>query len=138
MARTRISALVALCSIAVLSIHLRSAGPSFIPDTPFNTSKLTGWHTLGSAAWRLDNGEVVGSPSQSAGGWLVLDRSLQDVAFFASFKCAQGCESGVLLRAEKTAAGLKGIYVSLTGSDVGTHRVTVDEQGRILTREALR
>ena len=138
MARTRIPALVALLSIAVLSIPLRSAGPSFIPDATFNTSRLTGWHTLGAATWRLDNGEAVGTPSQSAGGWLVLDRSLQDVAFFASFKCTQGCETGVLLRAEKTPGGMKGIYVSLTGGEVGSHRVTLDTQGRILTRDALR
>ena len=137
MARS-IPALVALWSIAVLSIPLRSAGPSFIPDATFNTSRLTGWHTLGSATWRLDNGEVVGTPSQGAGGWLVLDRSLQDVAFFASFKCAQGCETGVLLRAEKTPGGMKGIFVSLTGGEVASHRVTLDGQGRILTRDMLR
>ncbi len=57
---------------------------------------------------------------------------------FASFKCAQGCETGVLLRAEKTSSGMKGIYVSLTGGDVASYRVTLDEQGRILTRDALR
>jgi hypothetical protein len=109
-----------------------------VPDAIFNTSTLTGWHTLGAAKWRLENGEVVGTPSQSAGGWLVLDRSLQDVAFFASFKCAQGCETGVLLRAEKTSGGMKGIYVSLTGGEVASYRLTLDETGRVLTRDALR
>ena len=59
-------------------------------------------------------------------------------ALFASFKCAQGCETGVLLRAEKTSGGMKGIYVALTGGDVASYRVTLDEQGRILTRDALR
>jgi hypothetical protein len=137
MTRTRTLAMALGCA-ALFSIPLRSAGPSFVPDATFNTSTLTGWHTLGSARWRLDNGEVVGTPSESAGGWLVLDRSLQDVAFFASFKCAQGCESGVLLRAEKTSSGMKGIYVSLSGGEVTSHRVTLDAQGRILTREALR
>ena len=138
MARTRIPALVALWSVAVLSIQVSTAGPSFIPDATFNSSTLTGWHPLGSATWRVEKGELVGTPSQSDGGWLVLDRSLQDVALFASFKCSQGCETGILLRAEKTSGGMKGIYVSLTGSDVESHRVTLDGQGRVLTREALR
>ena len=138
MAHGRIPAFIALWAVAVMSIQLRSAGPSFIPDATFNTSALTGWHSLGSATWRLEKGEVVGTPSQAGGGWLVLDRSLQDVAFFASFKCAQGCETGVLLRAEKTSSGMRGIYVSLTGGEVASHRVTLDQQGRILTREALR
>ena len=138
MARTRIPALVALWSVAVLSIQLSSAGPSFIPDVTFNSSTLTGWHPLGSASWRVDNGELVGTPTPSAGGWLVLDRSLQDVAFFASFKCAQGCETGVLLRAEKTSGGMKGIYISLSGGEVASYRVTLDETGRVLTRDALR
>ena len=137
MAAARIPALVALWSVAVLSIQLRTAGPSFIPDTASNTSTLTGWHGLGSATWRVENREFVGTPKESGGGWLVLDRSLQDVALFASFKCAQGCETGVLFRAEKTSSGMKGIYVSLTG-EIASFRVTLDEQGRILTRNALR
>jgi hypothetical protein len=67
----------------------------------------------------------------------MLDRSLQDVAVFASFKCLQGCETGILLRAEKTSTGMKGIYVALTG-DLTSYRVTLDAQGRMLTREPLR
>src|SRR6188768_633297 len=126
MAARRIPALVALWCVAVLSIQLRTAGPSFIPDTASNTSTLTGWHVLGPAAWRVDNRELVGTPKESAGGWLVLDRSLQDVALFASFKCSQGCETGVLLRAEKTSSGMKGIYVSLTGGEAASYRVTLD------------
>jgi hypothetical protein len=137
-ARTRIPAFVALWSVAVLSIQVSTAGPSFIPDTTFNGSTLTGWHPLGSATWRVEKGELVGTPSQSDGGWLVLDRSLQDVALFASFKCAQGCETGILFRAENIPGGMKGIYVSLTGGGVASYRVTLDERGRILTRDALR
>ena len=134
MAATRIPALVALWTVAVLTTQLRTAGPSFIPDATSNTSTLAGWHVLGPATWRVDNGELVGNPKESAGGWLVMDRSLQDVALFASFKCAQGCETGVLLRAEKTSGGMKGIYVSLTGGEVASYRATLDQHGRILTR----
>ena len=42
-------------------------------------------------------------------GWLVLDKGIQDVGVFARFRCATGCKTGVLLRAEKTAdGGLRG------------------------------
>src|SRR4026208_2586391 len=102
MARRCILAVVGIVSIALVSVSLKSAGPSFPPDVTLSGSSLTGWHPLGAATWRIEKGEIVGTPAQSAAGWLVLDRSLQDVAVFASFKCSQGCETGILLRAEKT------------------------------------
>ena len=113
-------------------------GPSFRPDATFTGSSLTGWHAVGGAAWRADNGEIVGTPQQAGGGWLMLDRSYQDVGFYASFLCAPGCKTGVLLRAEKTAAGMKGIYVALTDGDMASYRVTLDARGQILTRDTLR
>lgn len=134
----RTMTVVALLLLVGVVIRVRTAGPSFHPDATLNGPALTGWHTLGSAAWRIDNGELVGTPAQATGGWLVLDRALQDVAVFASFRCAQGCETGVLLRAEKTPSGMKGIYVSLSAGEVASYRVTLDAQGRMLTREALR
>lgn len=54
-------------------------GPSFIPDTSFKGSNLGGWHTLGQADWHAENGEIRGA-AKAGGGWLVLDRSYQDVA----------------------------------------------------------
>jgi hypothetical protein len=45
----------------------------------------------------------------------MLDTSLQDVGVFATFRCTGGCKTGVLLRAEKTGDGIKGIYVALAG-----------------------
>ena len=71
---------------------LSGIGPSFHPDTAFKGSALTGWHTLGEATWRAQNGEITGTPKQPGGGWLVLDHSYQDVGFYASFKCAAGCK----------------------------------------------
>lgn len=113
-------------------------GPSFYPDVSFKGSSLTGWHTVGGATWRAENGEIVGTPQQRGGGWLMLDRPYQDVGFYASFLCAPGCRTGVLLRAEKTSTGTKGIYLALTDGEVGAYRVTFDAQGQIVTREALR
>ena len=138
MARRCPRALAAILFVVLLSIPLQTAGPSFTPDATLGGSDLAGWHPLGTATWRTEKGEIVGNPAQPGGGWLVLDRSLQDVAVFASFQCAQGCETGILLRAEKTSSGIKGIYVALTNSGAASYRVTLDQQGRILTRDALR
>ncbi|RPI51596.1 MAG: DUF1080 domain-containing protein, partial [Acidobacteria bacterium] len=133
---------VALIAVAVAALAgqapLSGAGPSFHPDTTFKGSSLTGWHAVGAAAWRAENGELVGTPQQPEGGWLMLDRPYQDVGFYASFQCAPGCRTGVMLRAEKTAGGMKGIYMALTDGDPGAYRVTLDERGRMLTREPLR
>src|ERR1051326_7229170 len=116
-----------------------AVGPTFRPDATFKGSTLSGWHVLGQADWRAQNGELTGTTKPGGGGgWLVQDRSYQDVAFFSSFRCTGECKTGVLLRAEKTTDGMKGIYVALTGGDVASYRVTLDAQGRELQREKLR
>ena len=85
----------------------------------FKGSALTGWSPLGQADWRAQNGEIVGTPKQPDGGWLVLNKSYQDVAVYTNVTCAAGCKAGVLLRAEKTPdGGMKGVYVSLTEGDL--------------------
>lgn len=68
----------------------------------------------------------------------MLDRSYQDVALFANFRCTGGCETGALFRAEKTPDGWKGIFVSLTEPGTPSYSVTLDAQGKILTRDKLR
>ena len=68
----------------------------------------------------------------------MLDKSFQDVQFGADFKCADGCKTGVLLRAEKTAGrGMKGMFVSLEGTSATSYAVTLDANGKELTREPL-
>ncbi len=114
-----------------------ATGPSFHPDVTLTGSSLTGWHTFGQAEWRADNGEVVATP-KGGGGWLVLDRSYQDIGVYTQFRCAGACETGVLLRAEKTPTGMKGIYVALSDPDLGTYSVTIDAQGQIVERNKLR
>ena len=96
------------------SLPVFAAGPSFHPDTTFAGSSLTGWHTVGAAEWRAENGEVIGKPKQTGGGWLLLDHSYQDIGLYTQFRCTGACETGVLFRAEKTPSGMKGIYVALT------------------------
>jgi hypothetical protein len=125
---------------ALLLVPVFAAGPTWIPDTTFKGPTLSGWHTLGQAEWRVQNGEVVGTAKPGGpGGWLVLDRSFQDSAFYAAFHCTSGCKTGLLMRAEKTqGGGLKGVYVSLTEGDIGSYRVTLGPDGQELTREPLR
>ena len=114
-------------------------GPSFRPDGTVKGSTLAGWHPLGQADWRVQNGEIVGTARPGgSGGWLVLDHSYQDVGLYASFKCTGGCKTGVLFRAEKTPQGMKGIYFALTGEDMANYRVTLDAEGKELSREPLR
>ena len=122
-------------SVSVWS--LSAAGPTFRPDAVFRGSSLNGWTVLGDAEWRAQNGEIVGVPKQPSGGWLVLEKSFQDVAFFANVTCTGGCKTGVLLRAEKTDAGMKGVYVSLTEGDLVSYAVQLDARGNESSRTAL-
>src|SRR5256885_672836 len=98
-------------SAGLLLVRLYGVGPMFHPDVTVKGTGLAGWRQLGEAAWSAQDGEITGTPKSAAGGWLMLDRSLQDVAFYSTFRCTGGCRTGVLLRAEKTADGMKSIYV---------------------------
>src|SRR5215204_5764662 len=114
-----------LFGVAVFALTF--AGPlageraTFVPDWTFKGSTLAGWHTLGDAGWRAENGELIGSPRSPEGGWLVLDKSFQDVQVGFDFKMAAGVKTGLPLRAEKTPAGMKGVFVSLGDSDTGAY-----------------
>ena len=132
----RLSLTALLCGLLVLTTY--AAGPTFRPDTVFRGNALTGWSPLGQADWRADNGAIIGTPKQPGGGWLVLNRSYQDVALYTNVTCSAGCKAGVLMRAEKTPdGGMKGIFVSLTEGDLVSYAVTLDAQGVEKSREAL-
>lgn len=132
-------ALGTLAVAAMLAAALFGAvPPGFIPDSTFQGSSLKGWTTLGQADWRADKGEIIATPKSPAGGWLMLDKSYQDVGFFSMFRCTGDCRIGVLLRAQKTETGTKGIYVSLTKGEMGSYRVTLDAHGLELSRELLK
>jgi len=137
--RHRLGALAAAASAAHLALTLTGAAASknFVPDEVFKGSALAGWRSIGHAEWRAQNGEIVATPR--AGGWLVLERSYQDVAFFSSFRCAAGCKAGVMLRAERTPdGGMKGVFLSLAEGDLASYRVTLDADGAETSRERLR
>ncbi len=115
-----------------------SSGPSFMPDVKFTGSTTKGWHTLGHATWSADAGTITGTPSDGGSGWLVLDKSYQDISLYTEFRCEEGCEAGILLRAEKTLdGGMKGFYVSLNDSSLTTYSVTIGPAGEIEKRDKL-
>jgi hypothetical protein len=124
----------AICSLAPVF----GVGPSFKPDGTVRGSALTGWKTVGQATWKADNGEITGTAKPGGpGGWLMLDHSYQDAAFYSSFRCGAGCKTGVLFRAEKTPQGMKGIFVSMSPEEVAAYRITLDADGKELTRDRL-
>src|SRR6185503_18326923 len=127
-----------MAAFATMAVPLSGTRATFVPDWTFKGSALTGWHAIGQTQWTAVNGELVGKPMTPEGGWLVLDKSFQDVEFGADFKCADGCKTGVLLRAEKTAdGGMKGLFVSLDGAAPTSFAVTLDANGKELTRAPL-
>lgn len=111
---------------------------TFIPDDTLEASNLDDWQTMGQANWRAVDGEIVGTAKKdSGGGWLVLDQPYQDVGFHALFKCTGDSETGILFRMEKAGDGMKGVLVSIK-DDVIPYQVTLDAQGKELSRERLR
>ena len=116
-----------------------ASGPSFHPDVRVSGKSLDGWHHWGHAEWKAENGEIMGKPGQSGGGWLVFDKSYQDINFYMQYRCSDGCATGLLMRAEKTPdGGMKGVFVSLGDStdnmeNGNTYDVTLDPQGKIVS-----
>jgi hypothetical protein len=131
------SYVITAIAAAIVVAAFAAAPSAFISDSVFKATNLSGWHTLGQADWRVENGEIVGTPKSPGGGWLVLDKSYQDVGFFASFRCAEGCKTGVLFRAAKTPEGMSGVLVSLNTGDLASYNVKLDAQGQETSRDKL-
>ena len=131
----------AVCAGVGMAALLSAQGPAneFRPDSTFTGSSLTGWRPLGEADWQAQDGEIIGRPrATGGGGWLVLDRSYQDVNFFTRFRCSGSCDAGVVFRLQKTDAGMTGVYVSLKENDLKTYRVRLDANGASMMRTELR
>src|SRR5918994_5262248 len=122
------------CVAAIASVS--HANKNFSPDWTFTGSSLADAEQLGAAKWTARNGEVIGTPSSPDGGWLLFKNPVQDVQMATSFQCAAGCQAGLVLRVEKTADGFKGVFVSISETPAA-FAVTLDAQGRILTKEPL-
>ena len=103
----RVMALTALIA-AVLAIPVSGTRYSFVPDWTFKGSTLTGWHTVGQADWKAANGELVGTPKSPDGGWLLLDKSFQDVQVGFDFKCDRRRQDGRAAARGENAGGDEG------------------------------
>jgi hypothetical protein len=115
-----------------------AATHDFVPDTVFKGGSLAGLRTIGSASWRAAEGEISVTPKSPDAAWLVLEKSYQDVQFYTEFRCADSCDAGLLLRAEKTSdGGLKGVFVSLSDNDINSYDLTLSPEGKELSRSRL-
>jgi hypothetical protein len=133
---------VTLALVAITSAHTRGqepaptlSGPSFIPDGRSPT--LAGWHTLGQAVWRADQGEIVGKGTNGS-GWLVLDRSFQDAGLYTALQCAGSCDTGVLLRLRPTSDGMQGTFLAIADGDLKGYTITLDRDGNQVQQKELR
>ena len=79
--------LSAVC-IASISALLFAAPRNFVPDFVLGSS-VAGLRTIGQASWQAGQGELTATPRNSSGGWLVLDKSYQDVQFYTELRCAE-------------------------------------------------
>jgi hypothetical protein len=128
----RLIQVIAFALFAVVeTVASWAVGPSFLPDVTFHGSNLAGWHTMGNAQWRVDNGEIVGKPTGAGGGWLVLDKSYQDVGVYLEYRCSGGCKTGVLFRGTKSGDGMKGTFVDLADPEISGYSISVGPTGAI-------
>lgn len=119
------------------SHQVLSPAPNFMPDWTFAGSSVANWQTLGPATWKAENGVITATPASSGASLLILDKSFQDVQFFARVRSAGECNAGLLMRLQKSAEGISGIFVALHDGDMRTYRLTLDTEGREVRREPL-
>ena len=131
-----------LCALAIAVVSVAAAHGArwnFIPDWTFKGTDLKkDWTVLGQATWQAANGELIGTPTSPEGGWLVLNKGLQDFQFGADLKCSAECKAGVLVRARRQPdGGLTGIFVPYGVGETDLFTVTLDASGRETTRSPL-
>src|SRR6188474_605299 len=135
--RMMVVATAAVCVSLAMSVF--TAGPTFRADYRFSGTALTDFKAVGSADWKVQNGEIVGTAKDANGGWLLLGgKEFQDAQMYASVKCVGGCKAGFVMRAEKTPdGGMKGVLMSVTENDLVPYVVTIDATGKEISREPL-
>jgi hypothetical protein len=129
----RLTVLAVVTGVFCLFLLRAEAPPTTLH--PFDGKSLAGWHTLGNAKWRAENGAIAASAGAGS-SWLVLDKSYEDVILKLAFECVS-CDGGVLLRnAPERNGRTSGLYVPLAGPDAANvYRVTLDAQGKELDRK---
>lgn len=132
-------ALLALCAIASEAAAAPSPVRDWSPDYRLSASDLARWTAVGDVDWTAQGDEFVARPRpDGAGGWLIFDRPLQDVAAHLAFRCAAPCRAGVLLRTARTGEGGLTGELATFGSEPGRFDViAADARGREVSRMAL-
>ena len=112
---------------------------NFIPDWTFKGTDIAkDWKVIGAATWKAVDGEIIGTPTSAEGGWLLLNKGLQDFQFGADLKCTAACKAGLLVRARQQADGtLSGLFIPYGENETGFFSVTIDSAGRETARTAL-
>lgn len=78
----------------------------WMPDTIYSGEMIDGLPAGGEVDWHIEGKDIVARPRPGGrGGWLLLDRPLQDVAAYVEFKCANPCDAGLVVRAARTDGG---------------------------------
>lgn len=114
-------------------------GQSFISDYTYDDSKFDGWKPAGKIKWSTNNNELIGqSMTGSSEGILMFQKDFQDIGINTLVKSSGAIEVGILFRIEPKGAGMKAIMAVVNGQNAGSYFVTLDKDGKILTRESLR
>lgn len=87
---------------------------------------LAAWQKIGSDGWRAEAGVLDGRVRRGGESVAMIDRGYQDFMLRAAFRCAD-CTAGIVLRATPTSTGFSGIYIPVSGPDLGKlYRVAID------------
>jgi 3-keto-disaccharide hydrolase/VCBS repeat protein len=123
--------------VVVCSFCLSIVAQDFTPDWTFADSSLSEFEQKGAARWKSQNGEIIAESTDSAGGWLILKRPLQDQQVALSVKIQEGAAAGVLLRTEMTEKGVSGVYIPLSNNESGVYQLQLGASGEELSRAPL-
>jgi hypothetical protein len=62
----------------------------------FNGKDLTGWHVMGTPAWKVEDGVLV--CTGEGGGWLRSDKQYENFVLRLEFRISKGGNSGIFIR----------------------------------------
>ena len=104
---------IACASMAMAATFLLLRAPGRIRTScPTGLSRDLHWEQRAHSAAQIGARKMAKSwarPKTPEGGWLILDKPLQDVQFASTFRCTGGCRAGVMLRAQSTPEGMQGV-----------------------------
>ncbi len=82
-------------SVALMQLSAaQKAEEGFVPL--FNGKDLTGWHVMGTPAWKVEDGVLV--CTGEGGGWLRSDKQYENFVLRLEFRISKGGNSGIFIR----------------------------------------